>query len=204
VQVELRTWLLAAHPHVFQYESERRRVSDRSFCYHNRMPLKKIFLSKSRNNIDVWYDAITSHVATHLEDTPNLGALAAQVIEHTNISKPYMQFHVDMGYVVGSSDLVENEQDDEIIYAKRLNRDEFTAFNKSKPPQPSSLITVALEQQDDGTYELVSAWVGPSNSPSFPGTERETPDSKGFWKKHSLAWGNQAVQPGSVTTICPW
>lgn len=115
-----------------------------------------------------------------------------------------MQFHTDMGRVVGTSDLVDVEPGDKLVYAKRLNRESYTVFNLSKLPQPSSLVTTAYEASKDGSYELISTWIGPSDSPSFPGTERETPDSKEFWAKHALAWGNQAIQPTSKTDVCPW
>lgn len=161
-------------------------------------------LAVSRNNISVWYDPISSHAATHIKDMPNLDKLAAEVVRQTDINEPYMQFHIDFGHTVGTSDLVENSPNDEIVYAKRLNRNEYAAFNKTKGAQPSSLVTVALEMQEDGTCELVSAWIGPSDSPSFPGTERETAESKEFWAKHALVWGNQEVQPGSETINSPW
>lgn len=161
-------------------------------------------LAVSKNNISVWYDSVSSHAATHIKDTPSLDKLAAEAVQQTDITEPYMQFHLDFGHTVGTSDLVENSPGDEIVYAKRLNRNEYTVFNKSKGAQPSSLVTVALEMQEDGTCELVSAWIGQSDSPSFPGTERETADSKEFWTKHALVWGNQEIQPGSETINCPW
>lgn len=161
-------------------------------------------LAVSKNNISVWYDPISSHAATHIKDTPDLDKLSAEVIIQTDIKEPYMQFHTDFGRTVGTSDLVENNPGDEIVYAKRLNRNEYSVFNKTKGAQPSSLVTVTLEMKEDGTCELVSAWIGPSDSPSFPGTERETPDSKEFWTKHALAWGTQETQPSTQTDICPW
>jgi hypothetical protein len=102
------------------------------------------------------------------------------------------------------SDLVKTDDGDEIVYAKRYNRDTYTVFNLTKRPQPSSLITTAFEAKTDGTYELVSTWIGPSDSPSFPGTELETPDSKVFWSTHAIAWGSQEIQPGTETPTCPW
>lgn len=161
-------------------------------------------LAVSRNNIHVWYDPILSHAATHIKDTPGLDKLVSEIIGQTVIDKPYMQFHTDFGRRVGVSDLVVNSPGDEIVYAKRLNRNEYTVFNKTKSAQPSSLVTVALEMQEDGTCELVSAWIGPGDSPSFPGTEYETAESREFWSKHALAWGNQEIQPRSETIKCPW
>lgn len=168
------------------------------------MESRRTPLTDSQNGKAVWYDADNSHAATHIADTPNLESLAAEVIAQIDIGGEYMLLHKDLGRIVGTSDLVVNLPGDKIIYAKRLNRREYTAFNKTQPPQPSSLVTVAVEQRDDGTYELVSTWIGQSDAPSFPGTERETDDSREFWSQHALAWGRQAIQPGTETADYPW
>lgn len=165
---------------------------------------KREIVGQSQNGVTVWFDTTESHAATHIADTPGLRDLAAEVLSQSEITGDYMQFHLNLGRTVGTSDLIENQPGDEIVYAKRLNRNEYTVFNKTRPPQPSQLVTVAVEKREDRTYELVSTWIGPSDSPSFPGTERETPESKPFWTKHSLAWGRQEVQPGTETKICPW
>jgi hypothetical protein len=115
-----------------------------------------------------------------------------------------MLFDKNMGRIVGNTDLVENSKGDLIVYAKRKNRDVYTAFNKSRLTQPCSTVSIALEKKDDATYELVSAWIGPIDSPPFPGDPHETPESKNYWLKHSLVWGAQQVQEGTETTICPW
>lgn len=166
--------------------------------------IEKVSLGKSKNGIDIWYNKVSSHAATHINDTPGLAALAAEVAHTTDLHGDYLQFHTDMGQIVGNSDLVEIQPGDKIVYAKRFNRDSYTVFNLSRPPEPSSLVTTAFELRDDGTYELVSTWIGPSDSPSFPGTERETPDSKEFWSRHALAWGTQEVQPSTQIDVCPW
>ncbi|MCA9318485.1 hypothetical protein KDA06_02490 [Candidatus Saccharibacteria bacterium] len=168
--------------------------------YHSHHTL----LGMSKNNVSVWYDATSSHAATHLRDTPGLTELVIEITQGLTLTDNYYQLHTDMGRVVGPSDLVPTESSDEIVYAKRLNRDTYTVFNKSKSPQPSSLVTTAYQRHNDNTYELISAWIGPSDSPSLPGTERETPGSKEFWTKHALAWGTQDIQPDSLTTRCPW
>jgi hypothetical protein len=164
----------------------------------------RVPLGVSKNGVPVWYDKVSSHAATHIGDTPGLEALATEVTSESELTDEYMQFHTDMGHVVGNSDLVEIEPGDELVYAKRLNRDNYSVFDISKPPQPSSLVTTVYEKRSDGTYELVSTWIGPSDSPSFPGTERETSDSKEYWTKHALAWGTQEIQPSTKTAICPW
>lgn len=163
----------------------------------------RIPLGSSNNGNEVWYDRDDFHAATHVQDTPELAQLAAEVTGDTELSGDYLQFHKDMGRIVDKTDLVPVKPGDEVRYAKRLNRNEFTAFNMSQSAQPCSLITVAYRKHADDSYELVSTWIGPSDSPSFPGTERETPDSKTFWSSHALAWGNQKIQPETLTDICP-
>jgi hypothetical protein len=164
----------------------------------------EVFVAKSRNNKYVWYDPKHSHAATHITDTPQLKELAAEVIAQSDLNSDYMMFHIDMKRIVGTTDLIKNLPGDVIMYAKRLNRQEYTAFNKTRQPELSSLVTVVVEKKPDDRYELVSAWIGASDSPPFPGTKNETPESKEFWKNHSLAWGRQKIQPGTETDICPW
>jgi len=168
------------------------------------MTRAKKFLTLSKNGRRVFFNDVDSHVATHFADTPQLRALAAEVIAGRELSDTIVEFETDMGRIVGKSDLVENDRQDEIVYAKRKNREVFTVFNKSKSPQPCSLVTVSLHQQADGSYELLSAWIGPLNSPPFPGDENETAESKSFWTTHSLAWGTQEIQPQTETSQCPW
>jgi hypothetical protein len=126
------------------------------------------------------------------------------VLAQTNLEGDRMLFEHDMGRTIGTTDLVENDEGDEIVYAKRLNRDIYTAFNKTKRPQPTALVAVCVNKIDDTRYELFTAWTGSANSPSFPGDENEIPESKPYWTKHSLAWGTQAIQPGTETSDCPW
>ena len=163
-----------------------------------------IFLAQSANGAKVYYDPVHSHTATHFADTPGLQDLCKEIIQRTKLQGVYQQFDVDFGRVVGRTDLVENEPGDIIVWAKRLNRDVYTSFNKSKPPQACSFATVAFERRSNDTYELVSAWIGRSDSPPFPGDPHATAESKPYWLHHSLAWGTQAIQPGTEITDCPW
>jgi hypothetical protein len=161
-------------------------------------------VATSRNGIAVYFDPSGSHTATHFADTPQLKSVCIEVIESSDIANDFMLFDTDLGRVIGNSDEVTNSPGDVIVYAKRLNRDVYTSFNKSKQPQPSPYVAVGLQRLPNKTYELVSAWIGRANSPAFPGDAAETPESKQFWMAHSLAWGNQAIQEDTLTDVCPW
>jgi len=164
----------------------------------------KEILGKSKNGIEVYFDPLNSHAATHFADAPQLEKLTKEIIAATVIDADEMLFDTEMGRIVGNTDLVENEQGDEIVYAKRKNRDIYTSFNKTKLPQPCSTVALGLVKQQDGSYELLSAWIGSVDSPPFPGDDNETPESKPYWMSHSLVWGTQGIQPDTETTTCPW
>jgi hypothetical protein len=162
------------------------------------------FLARSRNAKDVYFDPVASHAATHFADTEHLKQLVIQIIQAEILDEPVLLFHRDMGRIVGMSDLVVNDPSDTIMYAKRKNRDTYTSFNMSKAAQPSSLVSVGFVLQQDGNYELTSAWVGDADAPAFPGDQKATESSKEYWTSHSLAWGNQAIVADSLTDQCPW
>ena len=164
------------------------------------------FLAASANGKDVYYEPEHSHAATHFAEAPQLRALTQEIIARTSLDgdKPIL-FDTDMGRTVGNTDLVENRPGDVIVFARRRNRgDIYTSFNKTQSPQPCSVVSVAFKYLEDNTYELASAWIGPLDSPSFPGEPEATPDSKAYWLAHSLVWGTQEIQPGTETSVCPW
>jgi len=159
-------------------------------------------LSASKNSVKVYYDMISSHAATHFADTPQLKGLVIQLLQNTNLTKDKEHFEYDFKKLVGKSDLIATKPGDEIIYAKRLNRDNYTRFIMNTEPADSSVITVVLYKHDD-YYELCSTWVG-LIVPSFPTAPTATADSVPFWKEHALVWGTQEIQPGTETKVWPW
>ena len=161
------------------------------------------YLATTRNGYRVFMDPKHSHAATHLADTPGLRSVTEEIISILAPMNDNQVITTDMERVIGYTDLVETTENDEIIYAKRLNRDNFTRFVRGRSPSTSSLITMVLRKFDDGSYELWSVWIGP-NAPTFPGSDHETKESYTFWEDHALIWGTQAVQPGTETTERPW
>ncbi|MBL8160250.1 hypothetical protein JNJ66_07400 [Candidatus Saccharibacteria bacterium] len=129
--------------------------------------MHKELLATSANGLPVFYDPMGSHAATHFADTPQLKGLVQEILAGTVLDGPQMIFETDLGRIIGTTDLVVNEEGDVIVYAKRKNRSEYTLFNKSKGPQPSSVVTIFVKEID-GVYELITAWVG-GVAPPFPG-----------------------------------
>ena len=158
-----------------------RRTSSEVFLFWYAIYMPNLeFLVSSANGIAVFYDPVSSHAVTHFTDTPQLKELTQEILARTILNEDQMFFDTDMGRIVGKSDLVNNDDGDLIVYAKRKNRDTYTSFNKTKAPQPCAIVAVGIEKADGSTYKLLSAWIGSIDSPPFPGDENETPQSKDY------------------------
>ena len=165
--------------------------------------MNKHTVGTTKNGKLVYVDLVGSHAATHIRDTPGLFDVAKQIVMQLEPVDDNICIDIDMGCIIGTSDLVRTDHTDEIVYAKRLNRDNYTRFVRNREPQPTRFVTIVLQQDTDGHYELWSIWCGPK-TPQFPGDEHEAPESRPFWRKHALVWGNQEIQPGTEQSDWPW
>lgn len=167
---------------------------------------KEEFLCKSANNKNVVFDPIGSHTATHFNDAPGLEELAIELLGDMDLVGDLIAKDVDMGKIIGNSDVVEIDNEGDVVYAMRKNREDqgYVPFTKSKSTQPSSMISIYLVKKDAETYELSSIWVGEYESPMFPQMDNATAESIPYWSRHAFVWGSQEIIPGSVLTKCPW
>lgn len=165
--------------------------------------MQRKFLEKAKNGCDVYVDMEHSHAATHLSDKPELLDLAKEMVSEVAPERDYERYEKDFGRPIGTSDLVTTTDVDEIVYAKRLNRDIYTCFVKNRTPEPTSFLVVHLEKVGEKEYELATVYAG-REVPPFPGDPFETKESKSFWAQHALVWGRQAIVPGTETAECPW
>jgi len=113
----------------------------------------------------------------------------------------------DMGRTVGTSDVVEVDESDEIVYGNRKNRDDdgLVPFVKTRQAQPSPFVSVYLVPQPDETYELSSAWIGTyGDDEPFPGSVYANEKSADYWHHHAFVYGIQEIVEGTETLISPW
>lgn len=161
------------------------------------------FFTKSANGIDIYIDLENSHAATHIKNHPQLLDYARKIVESHEVIKDEDRFETDMGFTVGLSDLVTTSDKDEIVYAKRTNRDKINRFVKNRVPEETSTVTMDIRKGKDDKYFIYTVYIG-KITPKSPGGEKEDPDSRDFWNKHALVWGSQDIEEGSETPICPW
>lgn len=108
----------------------------------------------SANGKSVVFDPINSHTATHFMDAPTLRAITQELLSSMSLNGDLIAKDVDMGRVVGDSDVVEVDDKDDIVYAMRKNREDqgYVPFTKSRLPQSSSKISIYLVEKSDETY----------------------------------------------------
>jgi hypothetical protein len=165
-------------------------------------------IANSKNGIAVFYDPVYSHAATHVEDTPQLKELVSEIIQGLELQGQKIATHIDMGRIVGTTDVVETNDSDEIVYGMRKNRsdDGLVPFTKSREGEPCQYVAVQLEPQQDGSYILASAWIGTfgDDDEPFPQSPDATERSINFWDKHAFVYGSQEIVEGTETQLRPW
>ncbi len=164
-------------------------------------------LCSSANGKKVYYDPINSHAATRLKDTPQLRGLVIELVGKLDLHGD-IGTHVDMGRVVGTCDVVDVDDSDQIVYGLRKNRDEdgLVPFTKSRPGDPCRDIAVHLVKQPNDSYILSSTWIGTfdDDDEPFPSSPNANERSVDFWNKHAFVYGSQEIQAGTETTKRPW
>ena len=163
-------------------------------------------LCTSKDDKKIYVDSVSSHAATHFADAPQLKELVIEVLENRNIATNKLEFDYDMKRIIGTCDVIEASENDEIVYAIRKFRYDqgYVPFIKNREAQDDSNISISLIANPDGTYQLSSAWIGTWDDPPFPQQSNATPESPIYWKKHALVWGSQEIEAGSETSVCPW
>ena len=109
----------------------------------------------------------------------------------------------NMGRQIGTTDIVKTGINDIIYYAQPIKSEVYLRFAKNRYPQPSNTLTIIVERDSEGNYEVSDTWIG-SKCPAFPGDKYETRDSKNYWQNHAFVKDAQAVQSKSVTKVCPY
>ena len=163
--------------------------------------MKELF-AKSKNGIEVYLDTERSHALTHFSHNPKLIEATKEVISDLNISGKIISTEKQMTEYAGDTDLVETNEEDEIVYALRPLRSIYSRFVKNKKSVPSKWVTIKIRKEKE-MYILYTAFIG-RLTPSFPGGNYLSDQSKVFWACHVLVWGSQEIIPGSKTDKCPW
>lgn len=160
-------------------------------------------ITKSPAGYEIYVDLITSSAGQYLSRQPYIINLIKEVLLPMDLTSSKLAIERDMGRIIGNTDIVETTEKDNIFYAQPNKKNVFSRYAKNRYPSPSRKLTIILEQDADGNYEVSDTWIGPY-SPPFPGDEKETAKSKDYWQTHALVHDSHAVQSRTITKICPY
>lgn len=153
------------------------------------------FLAVSKNGKNVFTYVEATNIRLHVLENPNLLTLAKEVVEQSEVTGSNVGLECDLGRVVGQTSCVETTADDEIVYAKRLQRDSYSRFVKNRQLEDTSIVSVVLFEKEYG-YLVWSAWCG-ALVPTSPDSEGSMKTSEGFWDTHALVYDPDLIQPGT-------
>ena len=118
-------------------------------------------------------------------------------------NQAFMKIRIDMGRIVGVSTCVETTSDDQIVFARRINRKGLTRFVRGRKAEDCSAIILILKRIEPNGYLLITGFVGDSAEPE-PWDEKASAQSVEFWSTHALIWGSEEIHPETETVNCPW
>jgi hypothetical protein len=165
--------------------------------------MSKFIIADSDPAYEVYVNLISSSAGHYLSRKPYVIGLIKELLISHNLKAGRAVIEQDMGRKIGTTDIVSTGNNDTIYYAQPLKSKVFSRFAKNRYPQPSNTLTVIVERDNDGNYEVSDTWIGP-NCPAFPGDEYETDESKKYWQTHALVQDAQVVQSKTVTRVCPY
>jgi len=152
---------------------------------------------------DVYVNLISSPAGHYLSRRPYVIALIKELLSTNALRGERTVIEQDMGRDIGTTDVISTNDKDTIYYAQPLKSDVYSRFARNRYPQVSSMLTIVVERDPDGNYEVSDTWIG-SNHPAFPGDKYETVESKKYWQTHALVQDAQVIQSKSLTKTCPY
>jgi hypothetical protein len=160
-------------------------------------------LDETKDGYDVYINLISSSAGRYLNRRPYVIALIKELLVTKRLHGQRIVIEQDMGRGIGTTDVVTTSDKDTIYYAQALKSDVFFRFARNRYPQTSSTLTVIVERDSDGNYEVSDTWIG-GDHPAFPGDKHETSTSKEYWQTHALVQDAHVIQSKSLTKTCPY
>ena len=117
---------------------------------------------------------------------------------------------LEFDYPIGYCNLVSTKESDEIVYARRVGRDNYTRFVKNTTPDTTRYLTIILKKnmRKHDEYYLITMFPGKSNFKEPEDlnikSKKELIDSLEFWNKHALVLNKEIIIPESIKTYCPY
>lgn len=130
-----------------------------------------------------------AHMQQHLDVIPFLDEVVSKI---DTKNQEFIKVSIEMGRIIGKTNLVKTTPDDEIVYAIRTGRRILTRFVKNRQGDDCSTVCIILKKLDGIRYKLLTAYIGRLGEKEAGDhsiqTEEEYATCKGFWDHHALTW----------------
>jgi hypothetical protein len=163
----------------------------------------KYVIDETNQRYSIYVNLISSAAGQYLKRRPYVLGLLKEVLSAKELRGDRIVIEQDMGRDIGTSDVVLTSERDVIYYAQVLKSETFSRIARNRAPQVSTAITIVLQKDVDGNYEVTDTWVG-SSYPAVPGDAYETENSKMYWETHAFVQDALSLQTKSITKVCPY
>ena len=150
------------------------------------------------------------HKKEFLYDWEELLNLAVNEGKLNNLNKDFEIVKIDFLSNIGYCTLIGTSEDDEIVYAKRHNRDIYSRFVKDRKVNLVKSVVLILNRnrKDLNEYYLVTMYPG-NISHKEPEdlnikSKNELIESLEFWGNHALIYDEYIIQIESIKSFCPY
>lgn len=160
-------------------------------------------LTKSANGKSVYAQLINSAVSEKISREPHLLTLAEELLAEATLEGEHIVYEHDMKRVVSNTEVVETKEGDIVFYAQAKKSPIYTRFVKHRKIEPTSYLTLHLQKDEAGDYELIDIAAGKMIPPK-PGEEGADERSLLFWKQHAVVMNGQPILAKTTTKDCPY
>ncbi|RXI96644.1 hypothetical protein DS745_23380 [Anaerobacillus alkaliphilus] len=127
-----------------------------------------------------------------------------------HLSKQSEKLIINAPEPIGISSLINTDENSEIVYAKRKERNIYTRFVKNRKGSITNSFVVILSRSrnNNNQYLLVTMFPGTGayKEPEDPNilTKRELIESLLFWENHALVFDESTIDYTTITPVCPY
>jgi hypothetical protein len=157
----------------------------------------------TKNGVAVYIDLINSQAAPHIAAHPHLLGLASQALGQITAKGPRLKVEHNLQRAIGYENVVKTPAGEKVLYARLVNDELYSRFTRKGEPQTTTYVSLTLEREASGSYELVDTWIGRLKPPR-PGSVNETAASREYWENHAFLLDTQAMQRQTRTETCPY
>lgn len=154
------------------------------------------------------------HMESHMDDfiVPfnQLLYKIEETLSNKGIKDNFIETVISFPNNIGYSNINKIEDEDNIIYAKRIGRNLYSKFelNKEKKLTNKCVVVLSKNKYRDNEYYLITIFPGEKAIKEVGDinikTEEERENVISFWRENAFVFNENLIQDGTVVKECPY